>query len=95
MIELPKAGPLGYRRRAICQILEISERTFDRMRVEDKFPPPDVAVGSGAGVIYWSEATLRRWLDRQKKNLLGPIIKMPSFSITKTAAHRVAGQSAT
>jgi predicted DNA-binding transcriptional regulator AlpA len=43
--------------------LPIAERTLDRWIAEEKFPPPDIAMGGK--VRYWRRETVEDWITQK------------------------------
>ena len=51
--------PLAFRKRTAARLLDISERTLERLLAAGKFPRPDAHAGR---CPLWTRSTLERWL---------------------------------
>jgi hypothetical protein len=56
-----------FTKKSICEWLQISTRTWDRLAAAGLTPPPDLVVGKSA---RWSPLTVAKWL-RSKPRLPG------------------------
>jgi hypothetical protein len=51
--------PLAFRKRTAARLLDISERTLERLAAAGKFPKPDAHAGK---CPLWTRATLEAWV---------------------------------
>ena len=51
--------PLAFRKRTAARLLDISERTIERLLAAGKFPRPDAYAGK---CPLWTRATLETWV---------------------------------
>jgi hypothetical protein len=57
----PDVEPLAYRKRKVARMLDISERTLERLLAGGKFPRPDAHAGR---CPLWMRSTLVEWIAK-------------------------------
>ena len=64
---MPEVPPILVKRTNAPAVLEIGQRTFDRLRAAGKIGPPEIRLGGG---VFYCRAELERWAASAKNGAL-------------------------
>ena len=57
------AAPILIKRTNAPKVLQMGQRTFDRMRAAGKIGPPEIRLGGG---VFYSRAELSQWIASRR-----------------------------